>query len=227
MGRRRHNLLLSLDNTGERMDGKAPIFEKTYQDYLARVKKLDLQDVAQKTAAQWDGKRVTVPLFGIPYRISGDGITDPSGNEPVYSIKVVLCQYLLLHPPNHSEDGAWVSYKDFKDAAPLANSFHVKSEIGIAGNFEGRLNALKEACSGIGGYDHSEELNYDLVIKFDALPRVPILLLFNDVDDEFPSQCLLLFEKRAKHYLDMECLAILGWLLAEKLGSFEDGKVRR
>ena len=202
------------------MDGKAPIFEKTYQDYLAQVNKLDLQDVAQKTAAQWDGKTVTVPLFGIPYRISGDGITDPSGNEPVYSIKVVLCQYLLLHPSNHSEDGAWVSYKDFKDAAPLANSFHVKSEMGIAGNFEGRLNALKEACSGLGGYyDHSEELNYDLYIKIDALPRIPILLLFNDVDDEFPAQCLLLFERRAEHYLDMECLAILGWLLAETLGT--------
>ena len=226
MGRRRHNLLLSLDNTGERMDGKAPIFEKTYQDYLAQVNKLDLQDVAQKTAAQWDGKRVTVPLFGIPYCISGSGITDPSGNEPGYSIKVVLCQYLLLHPSNHSEDDEWVSYKDFMDAAPL-KSFHVKNEMDIANNFEGRLNALKEACSGIGGYDHSEELNYDLRIKFDALPRIPILLLFNDVDDEFPAQSLLLFEKRAKHYLDMECLAILGWLLAEKLGSFEDGKVSR
>jgi hypothetical protein len=224
MGRRRHNLLLSLDNfkKGEHMDGKAPIFEKTYQDYLAQVNKLDLQDVAQKTAAQWDGKSVTVQLFGIPYCISGDGIIDPSGNEPVYSIKVVLCQYLLLHPSNHSEDGAWVSYKDFKDAAPLANSFHVKSEMGIANNFAGRLNSLKEACSAIGGYDDSEELNYDLHVKFEALPRVPIRLLFNDADDEFPAQCLLLFERRAEQYLDMECLAILGWLLAEKLGDLGD-----
>ena len=203
------------------MDNKAPIFEKNYQEYLAQVNKLDLQAVAQKTATQWDGKNVTVPLFGIPYRISGEGIMDPSGNEPAYAIKVVLCQYLLLHPLNHSDDDTWVSYKDFKDAAPLASSFHVKSEMGIAGNFEGRLNALKEACSGIGGYDHSQKLNYDFHIKIDALPRVPILLLFNDADDEFPAQCLLLFERRAEEYLDMECLAILGWLLAEKLGGLK------
>jgi hypothetical protein len=204
------------------MDKKAPIFEKTYRDYLAQVNKLDLQTAAKKTAAQWDGKRVTLPLFGTPYRISGDGIMDPSGKEPAHSIKVVLCQYLLLHPLNHSNDNAWVSYKDFKDAAPLANTFHFQSEMGIAKTFEGRLDALKKKCSGIGGHDYSEDLNYDLRIKFDALPRIPMLLLFNDADDEFPAQCLLFFERRAEQYLDMECLAILGWLLAEKLGGLPE-----
>jgi len=204
------------------MDGKAPVFEKTYQEYLAQVNKLDLKAVAQKTGTQWDGKNVIIPLFEIPYRISADGITDSSGKEAGYSIKVVLCQYLLLHPSNHSEDDTWVSYKDFKDAAPLANTFHVKSEMSIAGNFEGQLKALKKACLEIGGYDHFEALSYDLHIKFNALPRVPILLLFNDADDEFPNaQCLLLFERRAEQYLDMECLAILGWLLAEKLGGLK------
>ena len=204
------------------MDSKAPVFKKTYQDYLARVNKLDLQTVAQKTAALWDGKIVTLTLFGTPYRISGDGIMDPSGKEPAHSIKVVLCQYLLLHPSNHSNDTAWVSYKDFKDAAPLAHTFHIESEMGIAKTFESRLNALKKRCSSIGGYDCSEDLNYDLCIKFDALPKVPMLLLFNDADDEFPAQCLLLFERRAEQHLDMECLAILGRLLAEKLGGLPE-----
>ena len=200
------------------MNKKAPVFEKTYQDYLAQVNKLDLQAVAQNTGSQCEGKGITVPLFGTPYRISGDGITDPSGREPVYSIKVVLCQYLLQHTSNHSNDNAWVSYKDFKDAAPLAHTYHVNIEADIAKTFEGRLNTLEKKCMTIGGYGYSEKLNYDLCIKFDALPRIPILLLFNDADDEFPAQCLLLFERRAGLYLDMECLAILGSLLAELLG---------
>ncbi len=199
------------------MDGKAPVFEKTYQDYLARVNRLGLKDIAQKTGSEWTGKSVLVPLFGTPYRISKGGILNPSGKEPEHSVKVVLCQYLLQHPAGRPEDSTWVSYKDFRNAAPLANTFHVNSEMGIAGDFEGRLKELKDACSGLGGHDHAAELNYDLHMTFDALPRIPILLLFNDADDEFPAQCLLLFERRAEQYLDMECLAILGWILTDNL----------
>ncbi len=200
------------------MDAKSPIFEKTYQDYLAKISILDLQTVAQKTGSEWTGESVIVSLFGTPYRVSGKGILDQSGKKPQYSTNVVLCQYLLLHPSRHSEDGTWVSYKDFRDAAPLAHTFQVNTEMSITQNYAGRLRALEEACLNLGGYTHSSEWNYDLHMKFDALPRVPMLLLFNDADDEFPAQTLLLFEKRAEHYLDMECLAILGWLLAEKLG---------
>ena len=205
------------------MVGKAPIFEKIYRDYLAQVNMLDLQAAAKRTGAEWTGKSVIVPLVATPYRISKNGILDPFGKEPIHSVKVVLCQYLLLHPTSQPDDDTWVSYKDFRDAAPLATSFHVNSEMGIARNFGGRLMALEEACLGLGGYNHPCELNYDLHMKLDALPRVPILLLFNDADDEFPAQCLLLFERRAEQYLDMECLAILGWILTENLKAMSMG----
>jgi len=49
------------------------------------------------------------------------------------------------------------------------------------------------------------------------LPKVPVLLLFDDADEEFPAQCKVLFERRAKNYLDPECLAILGMLLSDFL----------
>jgi hypothetical protein len=42
-------------------------------------------------------------------------------------------------------------------------------------------------------------------------------LLFNDADEEFPARCTVLFEKRAEHYLDMECLAMVGMRLFEYL----------
>lgn len=201
------------------MDGKAPVFEKNYKDYLVQVNELDLKAVAKKTNTEWTGQSVVVPLFGIPYEISSSGIRDSSGTEPIYSIKIVLCQYLLQYPSKHPQDDTWTSYKDFRDAAPLVNWFHVNTEMEISGKFDGKLKALETACRNIGGKNYGSELNYDLHIKFDALPQVPMLLLFNDADDEFPAQSLLLFEKRAKHYLDMECLAILGHLLAEKLKS--------
>ena len=44
---------------------------------------------------------------------------------------------------------------------------------------------------------------------------MPLLLLFNDADEDFPPACSVLFERRAEHYLDKECLAMLGMMLAD------------
>ena len=47
------------------------------------------------------------------------------------------------------------------------------------------------------------KISYDLSMRFDALPKVPLLLLFNDKDDGFPAQCSVLFEKRTEKFSDM------------------------
>ena len=164
-----------------------------------------------------EGGAVLVPLFGQPYKISSGGIVGPSGKEPIHSIKVVLCQYLLHMPAAEIDGGDWVSYKDFKDASPFAGGFQSNTEKAIAKNFAGRLEALRRACLHLGGKDPGLGWGYQLSMKFDSLPLIPILLLFNDADEEFSAQCLLLFERRAEKYLDMESMAILAWLLTDYL----------
>jgi hypothetical protein len=71
----------------------------------------------------------------------------------------------------------------------------------------------RELPAGPPGLDRA----YQFAARFEALRRVPLLLLFNDDDEDFPAQCTLLFQRRAEKFLDMECLAICGWLLADTL----------
>ncbi len=87
----------------------------------------------------------------------------------------------------------------------------------ITGVFGGRLSVLEGAARAAGGYPPAEALPYHLAVRFDALPRVPLLLLFNDADEEFPADCRVLFEQRAEHFLDAESLAMLARLLAREL----------
>ena len=47
--------------------------------------------------------------------------------------------------------------------------------------------------------------------------EMPMLLVFYDKDAEFPASCKVLFDKSAPTWLDMECLAVLGWILADLL----------
>jgi hypothetical protein len=62
---------------------------------------------------------------------------------------------------------------------------------------------------------------------FKALPRVRIYLIFNDEDEDFPADCSLLFEKQAAQYLDMECLAMIGMVIAERLAGKDNPDMAR
>lgn len=195
------------------MTNEPTVFEKTYKDYLAQIARIDLSSIEQKLKVQVEGKRVKIPLFGRLYEVSETGITDSSGKQPSLDICVILSKYLLLCPDIHPAEKEWVSYKDLKDSGPLTAYFANDVERAITSGFAGRLDDLKEVTKNLGGYPPDIEAEYDLSARFSALPRVPVILLFSDKDEEFPAKSLLLFERRAESYLDAECLAMVGRLL--------------
>lgn len=199
------------------MSEKTSIFEKTYQDYLLRIADLDFSSLKQPLGVTLYGNGVVIPLFGEAYQVSEKGIADPFGRQPSLDICVVLCKYLLLCPSASPQGRDWVSYRDLKDSGPLTVYFLNDVERAIADHFAGRRDTLKAACLRIRGYAPDMDVSYDLTVQFDALPRIPLLLLFNDGDEEFPARCSVLFERRAEVYLDPESLAMAGRLLFVRL----------
>ena len=148
--------------------------------------------------------------MGKYYEVSSAGITGPSGKTPVYDICVILSKYLLLCPDTPPQEDRLVSFRNFKNTGPLTNYFNNDVEHSIAAYFKGNLDGLKKAGKIISGYRPNLDLNYDLAMQFGALPKIPVILLFNDADEEFSEKCSVLFEQRAEKYLDAECLAMLG-----------------
>ena len=69
----------------------------------------------------------------------------------------------------------------------------------------------------LGGVSGDSTLSYDLVMRFQALPRIALLLLFNDGDDDFPPYSTVLFWRQAEYYLAPESLAMTSALLARQL----------
>ena len=196
---------------------KSSVFEETYHNYLAQIAELDFKKVADRLGAEMAGDELIIPFFGKPHRISAAGITAPSGGRPNFSVCVILFKYLLLCPDHDPVENDWVSFKDFKDSAPFSGAFVNYTEAALAKYFSGYLKDLEAACRGIHGHPPSATFSYDLCMQFNALPKIPLLLLFNDDDKEFAAQCMVLFEHRAENYLDMECLAMVGMLLFEYL----------
>jgi len=196
---------------------KEHVYQQTYKDYLSRIAGIDLKFAADKLDLQMSGDAVIIPFFGKSYRVSAKEIADPAGKQPRLSTSVILCKYLLMCPMIVPLGGNWMSFKDFKDAAPLIQAFFNTVTQPLADSFSSRLADLEIAAKHIGGYPPVDDFPYDLSLRFDVLSKVPLLLLFNDKDEEFPAQCSVLFEKRVEKLLDMECLAMVGMLFCEYL----------
>lgn len=196
---------------------RSPIFEQTIRDYLDQIATMDFPILAQRLGVRVDGEDLVIPFFDAPHRVSRHRIVGPSGRRPDHSTGVILCKYLLLCPDHVPPQERWVSFKDFKDAAPFVGAYTETTEKAISRDFSGKADSLAAAATGLGGGPLETDLPYTLCLQVPCLPRVPLFVLFDDVDDEFPARCSVLFEKRAEHYLDMECLAMAGMLLASHL----------
>jgi len=192
------------------MNSKESVFKKTYEKYLAQIDGIDYNLVKQKLGAEVEKNKIIIPLFGKPYKVSGAGISDPGGKQPMLDICVILCKYILLCPQIPPKGHDWVSFRDLKDSGPLTSYFVNDVERAIATYFNSRLGDIRKAGRILKGYSPGIEVSYDLSMQFDALPKVPVIMLFNDADAEFSATCSVLFERRAENYLDPECLAMAG-----------------
>lgn len=196
------------------MDADLSVFEKTYRSYLEQIAEIDFKSLEKKLGLQVEENNAKVTFFNKPFTVSAKGIINPSGKQPPLETSVVLCNYFLRCPEVEPVNDDWVSYRDFKDSGPLTVYFANAVEKPVADHFSGRLDALEKSCKALGGSPADIELSYDLSMQFSPLPKIPVLLLYNDADDEFPAHCSILFERRAEEYLDAESLAILGMLIS-------------
>lgn len=192
------------------MPGENTIFEKTYADYVAQLGDIDFETLQAKLGVSLVGQELAIPLFGKSFKVSKRGLIDPSGERPAFDMCIILLKYIFLCPETEPTENQWASFRDMKDSGPLTGYFSNEVEYAFVKHFEGKLVALKNAGEKLNGYSPDIPVSYDLALQFDVLPKIPVLLLFNDGEEVFPAGCSILFERRAESYLDAECLSMVG-----------------
>jgi hypothetical protein len=201
------------------MNPPSDIFEKHYADYQARLEQLDFERIAPVLGLEPRGEDYVLSLFDRRFTVSRSGIRDDNRQPPDYTSLVILAQYLLRCPTAVHHDTRWAAFKDFKRESQFTNLTYFTSdtERKIVTTFSGKLEALSQAARSIGGVPGALKLSYDLVLQFQALPRIALLLLFNDGDEDFPAYGTVLFWQQAEYYLDPESLAVTSALLSKRL----------
>jgi len=205
-----------------------PIFKKNYTDYLKKLDTVDfslLSSVLDITVNE-ERRIAQIPFFQADYQVSASGVVDNNGKRPNYDTCVILLKYLLMCPKQVSREKDWVNFRDLKSSgytqhASLAD-YAIQS---IARYYAGNTIRLETAVKALNGKRPETDYPYDLSAVIAVLPRIPVLFLYNDADEHVPAQAFILFERRAEHFLDPECLAMVGSSLFKHLKRTEAGKV--
>ncbi|MCP4575099.1 MAG: DUF3786 domain-containing protein [Deltaproteobacteria bacterium] len=201
------------------MHEKAKVFETHYQDYCRRIGQSDLRAASEILGIEPEGDGVRIRFLNRTYRVSGEGISNGSGSRPAYGLCVILAKYILCCPERIYHDPEWVAFRDFKKDAAVTNVNFFTSDVEhvLLKHFQGRVDRLEKACGHLGGVPHDTGARYDVSMSIDLLPRIRLLVLFNDRDEDFPALCRVLFQKHSEYYLDPESLAMTGAGLAKEL----------
>ena len=187
------------------------VFETHYEDYCRQIAELDFSSIKDTLGIEIRGQEAIVPFLGEDYIVSNKGVVDKFGDRPDYMVCVIIAKYLLLCHDALVENKEWSALKDFHKVSQFTNLnvFTSDAERPIIKSFSGRIDALTDASKQLGGQPCQLDASYDFIMEFKTLPKINILLLFNDTDDEFPATCSILFQKQAEDYLDPESLIMI------------------
>ncbi len=148
-----------------------------------------------------------IPLFGENCDVRRDGVYKDAGKlDTIGSILVV--RYLLTAGTGQIRH-IWLPYRDLKDGAQFSGFIKTNIEDKIAGAFQGKRDALTERLSALGATRCAEGVQGDIALVLHPLPKLPVLCLFWDRDEEFPASFQFLFDGSAPSYLDLEALAAM------------------
>ena len=184
------------------------IFDEKYQEYLPLIKNFDFTKKAEILGIQKQNQSFIFEFFNRRIAFDRKDFNDIAGNEVSFAVKVVLCKYLLMCPEKISENSnRLVTFREFTDAGPLYSNFTTNTGKIIETTFSGNLEKFKKQCLKLGGIIMETE-SYDLSVKFLALPRIPVILNFNDKDELMPAKAVFLYHDNADVSLDLQSLTI-------------------
>jgi hypothetical protein len=181
------------------------------------VAALPFADIAPGIGAALDGGSLKVRCLGREYRIGQDGaITATGAGVPVAPwMKILLLHYVRTRgdaPPA----GRWVAFTELKAALLKSVSFAREAEEPLRGLFDRDAAAAERALERLGAV-REPGMPAPAAWRLDALPRVPVLVLYWPPEEEFPSKCKVLFDATADRYLDVESLTFLVEGLAKNI----------
>jgi hypothetical protein len=160
--------------------------------------------------------RLRLIFWSHPISIAGpEWVAYPDGgDQPLPAFDQALLLYYLTTADGAPPAGEWIAFSELPDGRFYNQAFQGYTGSELSRAFQEDMAAFERAAQVLGGV--RQPLG-DAAFAFLALPRVPLLAVYWQGDEDFPSTCQVLFDAAASHYLPTDAYAILGSALTRKL----------
>lgn len=192
----------------------------------AELKNADLAELARRTGCPYQhhtpgsgaflfslwGRLVslTYPDFRLMGSEGQEG--NPPTELPTYSQALVL--YYFSTCDGAPVTGKWISFTELPGGRFYTRAFQGYTGQEIARKFREDLEGFRWAAEVLGG--RPVELG-SAAYEFQVLPKVPILVVYWQGDEDFPSSCQILFDAAVSRHLPTDACAIMGSTLTRWL----------
>jgi hypothetical protein len=156
-----------------------------------------------------------VPFFGETYRVkpdTGEVLRQDGSTAGAREALVVL--HYLINADAAAVREEWVAYRDLPGARTHEPAFISDVERPLSQGLSGRLEELQAWSQRHG---RPVDIPGDIAAVWDALPHLPLLVIFNERDEEFPASARVLFDITAADYLPTEDLSVLAEIAAMRI----------
>ena len=173
------------------------------------IKKIRLDEVAQKIGAEYSGGTLHFSCFGRDVTIDADGEIRSSRALTPWMRMLVLF-YIKNGGGEFSGKlaGKWVLHNELRGGLMKYKAFRRECEEPLGELLD---RHLREAGVFLDGYGaaHPEEFAAPNTWLIHVFPRLPVLILYWPKDDEFDSKVTIRFDSTADGYFDVEQLIFL------------------
>ncbi|UCC52198.1 MAG: DUF3786 domain-containing protein [Anaerolineaceae bacterium] len=202
---------------------------KNSRDYLAlRVEELrveiqrrDTDALASNTGAVYSDKgtgqgEFLLPMWGRDLILTWPEFTgrDAQTGDPLPTMTMAMLSYYFHTSDGTPPAGTWIAFTELPDG-----KFYTAAFQGYTGNeltkaFGNDLDSFQAAAQLLGG---RQETLGDAAFAFQALPRVHLLAVGWQGDEDFQPSYRVLFDGNSSHHLSTDACAILGSTLSSSL----------
>lgn len=168
-------------------------------------------------AAYVPDQELRIDVFDEPLVITIPDLTVLNGRTRLEKPSLDTQTMLLLHLVTSNGAplvGRWISFRELPNGGFYHQAFQSYTGHEIAQRFGDDLEALERAAGRAGGLQ--QEMG-DAAYAFQALPRVPMLVVYWLGDEDFSPTAQVLFDASAGWHLPVDTCAELGSVLTRRL----------
>lgn len=134
--------------------------------------------------------------------------------EALDPLTQALVAYYLYTADGMPPANQWIAFTELPDGRFYTQAFQGYTGRELTQLFGNDVVRFAEAAVALGG---TAVTFADAAFRFQALPRVPVLVVCWQGDEDFPPSYKILFDAHTPHYLPTDACAILGSMLTRRL----------